>query len=116
MPTDKSRNAMPQGSLDMLILQTLQMGPQHGYGIARHLHAASNAFFQVEEGSLYPALHRLEQRGLITAEWGPSEANRKAKFYTLTTAGKKSLKAQATAWQEMQQAIAGIMNFQPAGT
>ena len=112
MSADKSRNAMPQGSLDMLILRTLLMGSQHGYAVARHLHEASNSFFQIEEGSLYPALHRLEQRGLVSSEWGPSEANRKAKFYTLTAAGKKSLKEQTSAWQEMQRAISSIMNFQ----
>lgn len=114
MSLDKSRNAMPQGSLDMLILRTLQLGSKHGYAIARHLHVASESFFQVEEGSLYPALHRLEQRGLVSSEWGPSEANRKAKYYTLTSAGKKALKEQTSAWYEMQQAITRIMNFQPA--
>ena len=116
MPDEKSRNALPQGSLDMLILRTLAMGPRHGYAIARHLHSASNAFLQVEEGSLYPALHRLERRGLIAAEWGPSEANRRAKYYTLSRAGKKALQAETTAWQEMQRAIAGIMNFKSAET
>lgn len=113
MSPEKSRNAMPQGSLDMLILRTLQLGSKHGYAIARHLHVASNAYFQVEEGSLYPALHRLEQRGLVASAWGPSEANRKAKFYALTPAGKKALKEQTSAWHEIQQAIASIMNFQP---
>ena len=93
MPPNKSRNALPQGSLDMLILRTLLAGPQHGYAIARHLHQASDALIQVEEGSLYPALHRLEHRGLIQAEWGPSEANRKAKYYSLTPAGKKAVKS-----------------------
>jgi PadR family transcriptional regulator PadR len=116
MPADKSRNAMPQGSLEMLILRTLKRGAQHGYAIARHLHVASDAYFQIEEGSLYPALHRMEQRGLISAEWGPSEANRKAKFYTLTAAGKEALKEQTNTWQEMQRAISNIMNFQPAET
>jgi transcriptional regulator len=111
MSPEKSRNAMPQGSLDMLILRTLQLGSKHGYAIARHLHVASNAYFQVEEGSLYPALHRLEQRGLVSSAWGPSEANRKAKFYALTPAGKKALKEQTSAWHEIQQAIASIMNF-----
>lgn len=115
MPSDKSRNAIPQGSLDMLILRTLQIGAQHGYAIARHLHVVSNAFLQVEEGSLYPALHRLEQRGLIVAEWGPSEANRRAKYYTLTPAGRKSLQAQKVAWQEMQRAISSVMNYEPEG-
>ena len=114
MAGEKPRNALPQGSLDMLILRTLLLGPRHGYAIARHLHTASNAFLQVEEGSLYPALHRLEQRGLIAAEWGPSDANRRAKYYTLTRAGQKSLKAETTAWQEMQRAIACIMNFKSA--
>ena len=100
----------------MLILRTLLMGPRHGYAIARHLHAASQAFLHVEEGSLYPALHRLERRGLIAAEWGPSEANRRAKYYTLTRAGRKALRAEATAWREMQRAIASIMNFRSAET
>jgi transcriptional regulator len=116
MPPDKLRNALPQGSLDMLILRTLLMGSQHGYAIARHLHSASHAFLQVEEGSLYPALHRLERRGLIAAEWGPSEANRRAKFYTLTRVGRKALQAETTAWQEMQRAITSIMNFKSAET
>lgn len=116
MPADKPRNALPQGSLDMLILRTLLPGPQHGYAIARHLHRASHAFLQVEEGSLYPALHRLERRGLIAAEWGPSEANRRAKYYTLTSAGRKALQVETTAWQEMQRAIARIMNFKSVET
>lgn len=110
MAVDKERNAMPQGSLDMLILRTLVDGPKHGYAIARHLHVASNQFFQIEEGSLYPALHRLAQRGMVSTEWGPSETNRKAKFYALTAAGKRSLKEQTNAWLAMQQAIASIMN------
>src|SRR5262249_33428882 len=113
MPLEKSRNALPQGSLDMLILRTLVMGPQHGYAIARHLHAASREFLTVEEGSLYPALHRLEQRRLLEAKWGPSEANRRAKYYALTRAGRRALQAQTTAWQQMQRAISSIMNFRP---
>ena len=110
MPAPSSRCI---ASAALLILRTLQLGSKHGYAIARHLHLASNQFFQVEEGSLYPALHRLEQRGLVSSEWGPSEANRKAKFYTLTSAGKKSLKEQTSAWHEMQQAISSILNFRP---
>jgi PadR family transcriptional regulator, regulatory protein PadR len=116
MPPDKVRNALPQGSLDMLILRTLQMGSKHGYAIARHLHSASHAFLHVEEGSLYPALHRLERRRLIASEWGSSEANRRAKYYTLTGAGKKVLRAETNAWQEMQRAIASIMNLKSAET
>ena len=116
MPPAKSRQALPQGSLDMLVLRTLLTGPRHGYAIARHLHAASDALIQVEEGSLYPALHRLERRGLIEAEWGPSEANRRAKYYSLTRAGRKALEAQTSAWREMQRAIGSIMNYRPAET
>jgi PadR family transcriptional regulator PadR len=116
MDPAKSRNALPQGSLDMLILRTLLMGPQHGYAIARHLHLASQAFIQVEEGSLYPALHRLEKRGWVSAEWRPSEANRRAKYYSLTRSGRKALAAETTAWQKMQHAISSIMNYRPAET
>jgi len=94
----------------MLILRTLQIGSRHGYAIARHLRAASNAFLQVEEGTLYPALHRLERRGLVAAKWGLSEANRRAKYYTLTRAGRKSLQAQTTVWREMHRAMDSIMN------
>ena len=109
----RTQNSMLQGNLDLLILQTLSQGTQHGYAIARHIHEVSNAFFQIEEGSLYPALHRLELRGLVSSSWGPSEANRKAKFYKLTASGKKALKEQASAWQEMNRAISSILNFQP---
>jgi transcriptional regulator len=116
MDPAKSRQALPQGSLDMLILKTLLNGPQHGYAIARHLSTASKAFIQVEEGSLYPALHRLEHRGWVSAEWGPSEANRRAKFYALTRAGRKALAAETTAWQTMQHAITSVMNYRPAET
>jgi PadR family transcriptional regulator len=113
MDPARTRPALPQGSLDMLILRTLLTGPQHGYAIARHLATASKAFIQVEEGSLYPALHRLEHRGWVAAEWGPSEANRRAKFYALTRSGRKALTAETTAWQQMQQAISSVMNYRP---
>lgn len=116
MPRAASRNPLPQGSLDMLILRTLVGGPQHGYAIARHLLKASRDFIQVEEGSLYPALHRLERRGLVEADWGPSEANRQAKYYSLTRAGKKALTEQTSAWRQMQRAISNIMNFRPVET
>jgi PadR family transcriptional regulator PadR len=116
MPADSPRASLLPGSLDMLILRTLLLGPQHGHAIARHLHTASKAFIQVEEGSLYPALHRLERRGLIAAEWGSSAANRRAKFYSLTPAGRKTLKAETTAWQKMQRAIECIMTFRPVET
>lgn len=111
---EKLKSTLPQGSLDMLILRTLQSGPHHGYAIARHLHRVSEEFLQVEEGTLYPALHRLERRGWVESEWGPSEANRRAKYYQLTRAGKKQLQAETAAWRKMQQAIERIMNFRPA--
>ena len=116
MNTEKSRSALPPGSLDMLILRTLLAGPRHGYAIARHLHAASEEFIQVEEGSLYPALHRLERRGWVRAHWGPSEANRRAKFYSLTPAGKRQLQAETAAWEKMLRAVAGVLNYRPAET
>jgi PadR family transcriptional regulator, regulatory protein PadR len=103
-----------QGSLDMLVLRTLVAGPHHGYAIARHLHQVSEAFLQVEEGSLYPALHRLEERGWVESEWGPSEANRRAKFYRLTAKGKKQLQAETVAWTKMSQAIDRVLTFRPA--
>lgn len=111
---EKLKSTLPQGSLDMLILRTLQAGPHHGYAIARHLHRVSEEFLQVEEGTLYPALHRLERRGWVQSEWGPSDANRRAKYYQLTRAGKKQLQAETAAWRKMQQAIERIMNFRPA--
>src|SRR5262249_35330700 len=108
MTSDKVRGQLPQGSLDMLILRTLVAGPRHGYAIARHLRTASDALFQVEEGSLYPALHRLARRGWVKAAWGPSEANRKAKYYTLTPSGRKQLEAETAAWEKTQRAIQNI--------
>jgi transcriptional regulator len=112
--SSKPKPTLLQGSLDLLILRTLVGGPQHGYAIARHLAAVSQEFLQVEEGSLYPALHRLEHRGLIEAKWGVSDANRKAKFYRLTAKGRKQLDAETAAWLEMSQAIDRILNFKAA--
>ena len=114
MSAAKPKTMLLQGSLDMLILRTLIAGPQHGYAIARHLHQASDAFLQVEEGSLYPALHRLEHRGWVESQWGPSEANRRAKFYRLTAKGKKQLQAETTAWMQMSRAIDRVLNYRPA--
>jgi transcriptional regulator len=116
MSDAKSRQPLPQGSLDMLVLRTLAPGPLHGYAIARHLHEVSDAFIQVEEGSLYPALHRLEKKGWLQSQWGPSEANRKAKFYRLTPAGRKQLQIEISAWQRMQAAIQNVMNYRPSET
>lgn len=110
------KNEILPGTLVLLVLRVLQPGALHGYAIAQRIHALSHQALQVEEGSLYPALHRLEHRGFIKAEWGPSEANRKAKYYSLTPAGKKSLKIQTSAWQEMQRAIGSIMSYRPLKT
>ena len=114
MSAAKPKTTLLQGSLDLLILRTLIAGPQHGYAIARHLHQASDAFLQVEEGSLYPALHRLEHRGWVESEWGPSEANRRAKFYRLTAKGKKQLQTETAAWMQMSRAIDRVLNYRPA--
>lgn len=115
--TDRNeRSELVQGTLDMLILKTLQGGPLHGYAVAQRIQQASRDFLRVEEGSLYPALHRMERRGWIEAEWGLSEAKRKAKYYRLTAAGRAELKAAATNWTRVVEAIAGVMGTRPAET
>jgi PadR family transcriptional regulator, regulatory protein PadR len=98
-----------QGTLDMLILRTLVLGPAHGHTIAHAIESRSENALEVEQGSLYPALHRLEDRGLVSSKWGISENNRKAKFYTLTAKGRKELNAAAGRWQRMTRAIALIL-------
>lgn len=98
-----------QGTLDMLVLQTLVLGPAHGHTIAHAIEHGSDDVLQVEHGSLYPALHRLEDRGWIASFWGTSENNRKAKYYRLTPAGRKQLVAQTTRWEQVVQAIGRIL-------
>lgn len=100
-----------QGTLDMLILRTLRLGPAHGHQIAKHIQRTSEDVLQVEHGSLYPALHRLERRGLITAKWEPAgkELKREFKYYRLTAAGKKSLHAEESKWKELTRAIARVL-------
>ena len=98
-----------QGTLDMLILRTLQWGPQHGHGIGQILRARSEDALQVEHGSLYPALHRLERQGWLDSEWKTSEANRRAKYYRLTAAGRRQLAAKSSSWNEVVRTIASIM-------
>ena len=98
-----------QGTLDMLILRTLVMGPAHGYTIAQVIESTSENALEVEQGSLYPALHRLEDRGLVSSEWGVSENNRRAKFYQLTGKGRKELHAAAGRWQRMTRAVGLIL-------
>ena len=96
-------------TLDMLILKTLNRGQIHGYEIAKYIHETSEEVLRVEEGALYPALHRLELRGLLVAEWGASESNRRAKYYRLTAAGRKQLAAETAHWSRMTSAIARIL-------
>jgi PadR family transcriptional regulator, regulatory protein PadR len=98
-----------QGTLDMLILKTLARGPKHGYAIAESIGAASEEALRVEEGALYPALHRLELKGLLGSEWGVSENNRRAKYYRLTPAGRKALAAESERWIRVSAAIARVM-------
>ncbi|MFK7770030.1 MAG: PadR family transcriptional regulator [Mariniblastus sp.] len=108
----KKKAPILQGSLDLLVLQSLKQGPMHGYSITRHLKQASKEYLQIEEGSLYPALHRMERRGWIAAHWGTSESNRRAKFYQLTSDGKKHLKSETAAWEKMSEAINRVVSFQ----
>jgi PadR family transcriptional regulator, regulatory protein PadR len=98
-----------QGTLEMLVLKALTRGPLHGYAVAEWIHQTSQQLLKVEEGALYPALHRLELRGLLKAEWGASENNRRAKFYQLTTEGKKKLNAESQRWARLSAAVAFVM-------
>lgn len=116
MAERKDKIEVVQGTLDMLILRTLAGGPMHGYAVAERIQQASGDFLKVEEGSLYPALHRMERRGWLEAEWGLSEANRKAKYYRLTAAGRSQLKAAAKNWSRIVEAIAGVMDASPQET
>jgi PadR family transcriptional regulator, regulatory protein PadR len=105
----QNRIELLQGTLDMLILRTLAWGPQHGYGIANAIRTGSGDVLRAETGSLYPALHRLERQGWVKAEWGQSENRQRAKYYSLTPAGKKQLAAEHARWKQMSAAIAGLM-------
>jgi len=100
-----SRFPIPQGTLDMLILQILSLEPAHGYGIARRLEQISKSVVQVNQGSLYPALHRLEQRGWLKADWKQSETGREAKFYSLTRSGRKQLRSEKDSWARLTGAV-----------
>lgn len=104
-----------KGTLDLMVLKTLSWGPAHGYGIARWIEQCTHDVLQVEEGSLYPALHKLEERGLIVAEWGISEQNRRAKFYRLTAAGKQQLTASHDYWARFAHAVSQVLTTAPAG-
>jgi PadR family transcriptional regulator PadR len=107
--TEKSRLDLLQGTLDLLILRTLIFGPQHGQGIARAIQETSEEELLVEHGALYPALQRLEERGWVSAKWGTSSNNRRARFYTLTAAGRKQLVRETTKWKRLAQAVGRIL-------
>ncbi|MGH9325711.1 MAG: PadR family transcriptional regulator [Terriglobia bacterium] len=110
MPMKRERSSdLVQGTLDMMILKTLARGRAHGYAIAESIHQKSEDVLRVEEAALYPALHRLELRGLLASEWGISENNRRAKYYRLTASGRKQLEAESEHWNRMTAAIARVM-------
>jgi len=100
---------LPQGTLDLLILRTLELEPQHGWGISERLLQTSSEMLRIQQGSLYPALHRLERRGWIKARWGTSENNRRAKYYELTKTGRRQLGLQTDAWKALTTAVAQVL-------
>ena len=104
-----------QGTLDMLILKAVSLGPLHGYGVLLRIQQISNHQLEIQQGSLYPALYRLEHQGLIASEWGESENNRKAKFYRLTAAGRKKLQSETDNWNRMADVMASILKRKPEG-
>ena len=108
---NKTKNDLLQGTLTLLVLRTLAHGPMHGYGITLHIHRVSNEILRVEEGSLYPALHRMEQEGWINAEWRPSENNRRARYYSLSAKGRKQLAKEEESWARLTQAVASVLSF-----
>jgi PadR family transcriptional regulator PadR len=110
----KSKNDALQGTLALLVLKSLDHGPMHGWGITLHIEEISCQVLRVEEGSLYPALHRMEQEGWIISEWGLSENNRRARFYRLTAAGRKQLAAEQSNWREVTNAVGLVLSFAPA--
>jgi PadR family transcriptional regulator PadR len=116
MSTEDARVELLQGTLDLLILRTLLPGPAHGHAIAKSIERSSSDVLQVEQGSLYPALHRLIKRGWIVAEDGTSENNRRAKFYQLTPKGKKQLTVETSKWDRLAGAIARVLHSQTEGT
>lgn len=103
------RTDLMQGTLELLILNTLARESMHGYGIVQRIHEAAQDLLKVEDGSLYPALYRMEERGLIKSEWGVSENNRRAKFYTLTRTGRKKLEAERANWDRISKAVTRIL-------
>ena len=107
----QAKSDVLSGTLALLVLKTLARGPMHGYGITLHIQRVSNEALRVEEGSLYPALHRMEQDGWIRAEWGLSDNNRRARFYELTAKGRKQLAQEEKNWSQLTEAVASVLQF-----
>jgi transcriptional regulator len=110
-----AKSDLPQGTLDLLILKVVALGPVHGYAIAQRLQQVSRDVVQVPQGSLYPALHRLENREFLTADWKETETGREAKFYRLTRKGRAQLEAEAASWQRLTQAVGLILKMSEGG-
>jgi PadR family transcriptional regulator PadR len=110
----RTKNDNLQGSLALLVLKSLEQGPMHGWGITLHIQRISNEVLRVEEGSLYPALHRMEQDGWIVSEWGQSENNRRARFYKLTPLGLRELAAERENWRKITSAVGLVLGFDQA--
>jgi PadR family transcriptional regulator PadR len=108
---NKPKNDLLQGTLALLVLKTLTQGPMHGYGITLHIQSVSKDFLRVEEGSLYPALHRMEQDGWVSAEWGASENKRRARYYRLTSSGREQLAEEEKNWERLTKAVAQVLQF-----
>jgi len=107
----KASPSLPYGALDLLVLRTLASGPRHGYGILLQIHEASNNLLRIEEGSLYPALHRLETSGLLEAEWTVSDNNRRAKYYGLTAKGRRQLAQEERNWARVAEGVSRVLRF-----
>jgi len=105
------RIELPQGTLDLLILKTIALGPQHGWAISERIQQISSDVLRVQQGSLYPSLHRLERRGLVKAAWGASENNRRAKYYVLTRSGRRELEAQLESWRRLSLAMDQVLRM-----
>src|SRR5918911_3185652 len=103
-PVAKQKPDLPQGTLDLLVLKALSLGPMHGYGVGQRIQQLAEDMLQIEEGTLYPALYRIEQRGWIESEWGTSENNRRARFYKLTRSGRKQLAVEESQWEHLSTA------------
>jgi transcriptional regulator len=109
MGKNDNNGELIQGTLEMLVLKALARGPLHGYAVAEWIHQSSQQVLRVEEGALYPALHRMELRGMLDAKWGASESNRRARFYQLTTEGRKRLQSESNRWARLSAAVAFVM-------